>query len=203
LAASGFTLWLVEGLSIGFPPAHAVSRDIVTIAATAAPDQRAAGRLSAALLAIVEPFIRWSPGFLVIVRSGHLVTLTGGDQADVPERLGPFVQVPTFATCVYSMVRDRVALTTVVDLEGGAIEVVDRVDSRTSRGAHGGWAPKHSVNDHNVLTDDHRGYLDTDTESLYNIGQATTGHPEAMTRHEPREMTWYEKTVLEQMQGQL
>jgi pimeloyl-ACP methyl ester carboxylesterase/uncharacterized protein YukE len=65
-----------------------------------------------------------------------------------------------------------------------------------------GDGKKHSVDDHNVLTDDHRGYLDTDTESLYNIGQATTGHPEAMTRHEPKGMTWYEKTVLEQMQGQ-
>jgi hypothetical protein len=75
------------------------------------------------------------------------------------------------------MVQDRVALTTVVDLEGGAIEVVDRVDSRTNRGAHGGSAPKRSVNDHNVLTEDHRGYLDTDTESLCNIGQATTGYP--------------------------
>ncbi|MCJ1712935.1 alpha/beta hydrolase [Curtobacterium sp. VKM Ac-2922] len=60
---------------------------------------------------------------------------------------------------------------------------------------------KHSVDDHNVLTDDHRGYLDADTESLYNIGQATTGHPEAMTKYEPKGMTWYEKTVLEQMQG--
>ncbi|WP_146238551.1 MULTISPECIES: hypothetical protein [unclassified Curtobacterium] len=65
-----------------------------------------------------------------------------------------------------------------------------------------GDGKKHSVDDHNVLTDDHRGYLDTDTESLYNIGQATTGHPEAMTRHEPKGMTWYEKSVLEQMQGQ-
>ena len=61
---------------------------------------------------------------------------------------------------------------------------------------------KHSVDDHGVLTDDQRGYLDPDTESLYNIGQTTTGHPEALTKKEPEEMTWYEKTVLEQMQGQ-
>ncbi len=59
---------------------------------------------------------------------------------------------------------------------------------------------KLSVDDHNVHTKEMRGYLDPDTESLYNIGQATTGHPEAMTKHEPKEMTWYEKTVLEQMQ---
>lgn len=59
---------------------------------------------------------------------------------------------------------------------------------------------KLSVDDHNVLTDDHRGYLDNNTESLYNIGQATTGHPEAMTKHESKGLTWYEKTVLEQMQ---
>lgn len=65
-----------------------------------------------------------------------------------------------------------------------------------------GDGEKHSVDDHNVLTDDHRGYLDADTESLYNIGQATTGHPEAMTEQEPKGMTWYEKTVIDQMQGQ-
>ncbi len=59
---------------------------------------------------------------------------------------------------------------------------------------------KLSVDDHNVHTKEMRGYLDPDTESLYNIGQATTGHPEAMTKHEPKGMTWYEKTVLEQMQ---
>ena len=51
-----------------------------------------------------------------------------------------------------------------------------------------------------VLDEDMRGYLDPDTESLYNIGQATTGHPEAMTKHETKGMTWYEKTVLQQMQ---
>ena len=57
------------------------------------------------------------------------------------------------------------------------------------------------MDDHNVLTEDHRGYLDTDTESLYNIGQAATGHAEAMTRHEPKGMTWYEKTPSSRCRG--
>jgi hypothetical protein len=59
-----------------------------------------------------------------------------------------------------------------------------------------------SVDDHSVHTDELRGYLDPNTESLSNIGWATTGRPERMTEHHPKGMTEWEKTVLEQMQGQ-
>lgn len=96
-------------------------------------NHRVAERLRPALLAIAEPFIRWSPGFLVIIRSAHFVALTRGYQANVPKRLSPLVQVPAFTIRVHSVIQDRVALTAIVDLEGGTTEVgIRRVFAVTS-----------------------------------------------------------------------
>ncbi|PZF15496.1 hypothetical protein DEJ25_01860 [Curtobacterium sp. MCPF17_011] len=55
------------------------------------------------------------------------------------------------------------------------------------------------VKDHGVSTPDGEGYLDLNTESLANVGYATTGQPERMTAYEPKGLTDFEKSLLEEM----
>lgn len=55
------------------------------------------------------------------------------------------------------------------------------------------------VKDHGVSTPDGEGYLDVNTESLSNIGYATTGQPEEMTDYVAKGPTDFERDLLEQM----
>lgn len=59
------------------------------------------------------------------------------------------------------------------------------------------------VEDHATHTEDERGYLDPNTESLTNIGFATTGHPELMTDPQPKGLTDFQKSLLENPQWTL
>jgi hypothetical protein len=59
------------------------------------------------------------------------------------------------------------------------------------------------VEDHGTHTPDDRGYLDTNTESLTNVGFATTGHPELMTVDPPKGPTAFQRSLLENPQWSL
>jgi hypothetical protein len=72
----------------------------------------------------------------------------------------------------------------------------------TAFGADGSGA-LNPVEDHGTHTEDERGYLDPNTESLSNIGFATTGHPELMTEAQPKGPTQFQKSLLENPQWTL
>ncbi|MBO9039075.1 alpha/beta hydrolase [Curtobacterium flaccumfaciens] len=72
----------------------------------------------------------------------------------------------------------------------------------TAFGADGSGA-LNPVEDHGTHTDDERGYLDPNTESLSNIGFATTGHPELMTEAQPKGPTQFQESLLENPQWTL
>ena len=59
------------------------------------------------------------------------------------------------------------------------------------------------VTDHGVHTDGSSGYLDPNTESLWNVGYATTGHPEKMTAHVPQGPTTLQRALLDGASGSL
>ncbi|MBT1679738.1 alpha/beta hydrolase [Curtobacterium aurantiacum] len=72
----------------------------------------------------------------------------------------------------------------------------------TAFGADGSGA-LNPVEDHGTHTEDERGYLDPNTESLTNIGFATTGHPELMTEAQPKGPTQFQESLLENPQWTL
>ncbi|MBT1669284.1 alpha/beta hydrolase family protein [Curtobacterium flaccumfaciens pv. flaccumfaciens] len=72
----------------------------------------------------------------------------------------------------------------------------------TAFGADGSGA-LNPVEDHGTHTEDERGYLDLNTESLSNIGFATTGHPELMTEAQPKGPTQFQESLLENPQWTL
>ncbi|MBM7473857.1 alpha/beta hydrolase [Curtobacterium herbarum] len=55
------------------------------------------------------------------------------------------------------------------------------------------------VKDHGVSTPDGEGYLDPGTESLTNIGFATTGQADRMTAYVPKGLTDFEQSMLDEM----
>lgn len=59
------------------------------------------------------------------------------------------------------------------------------------------------VEDHGTHTADDRGYLDPRTESLRNLGFATTGHPDEMSTDPPKGPTAFQESLLENPQWTL
>lgn len=59
------------------------------------------------------------------------------------------------------------------------------------------------VEDHGTHTGNGRGYLDLGTESLRNVGFATTGHPDDITSDPPKGPTQYQRSILETPQWTL
>ncbi|WP_146242500.1 alpha/beta hydrolase [Curtobacterium sp. MCPF17_047] len=63
--------------------------------------------------------------------------------------------------------------------------------------------PLNAVEDHGTHAPDDHGYLDLNTESLMNLGFATTGHAERMTDDPPKGPTAFQQSLLENPQWTL
>jgi hypothetical protein len=63
--------------------------------------------------------------------------------------------------------------------------------------------PLNAVEDHGTHAPGDHGYLDLNTESLMNLGFATTGHPELLTDDPPKGPTAFQQSILENPQWTL
>ena len=58
-------------------------------------------------------------------------------------------------------------------------------------------ADRKPVLDHDPLTGDRSGYLDADTESVYNVGRVTTGHEDDATAYHPKPPTKRDQDLID------